>query len=192
MYTQALHALRSVIALVQSHVTVENVFSFLEAQIPIDVGYLRRLPGISTVRFSVIRLILNREFPTLAELYYTYRPIYHLEDSVPPAKKYGYFTDGGLIITFDGSQFIFPGSCNYILAQDVIDGNFSVVGEYANGNLVSVTVTEPSESITIKNNGHVSSASSINFQTQSFKLIYTNTLPIFFFRITGTRKQQTS
>lgn len=83
------------------------------------------------------------------------RPTYHLEDSIPPAKKYGYF-EGGYFITFDGQHYVFVGTCNYVLAQDAKDGNFSIIGEYANGNLLSVTVTEPGESITIKSNGNVS------------------------------------
>jgi hypothetical protein len=81
--------------------------------------------------------------------------VYHFEDSIPPSKKYGFFGDGGYVLTFDGRQFVFSGTCNYILAQDIQDGNFSVVGEYANGNLVSVTITEPGESVTIKSNGNV-------------------------------------
>lgn len=36
------------------------------------------------------------------------------------------------------------------------DGNFSVIANLQNGVLVSVTVTEPKESITLKNNGNVS------------------------------------
>lgn len=73
IYSQAINAIRSIIALVQSHATFENVFSFLESQLPVDMTYLRRLPGVSTVRFSVLRLILNQELPTLADVYYTYR-----------------------------------------------------------------------------------------------------------------------
>lgn len=49
-----------------------------------------------------------------------------------------------------------PGDCNYILAQDMLDGNFSVVANFNKGSLISVTVTEPKESITLKNNGDVS------------------------------------
>ncbi|XP_001604024.1 apolipophorins [Nasonia vitripennis] len=155
IYSQAINAARSIIGLLQSHATVENVFGFLETQFPIDVSYLRKLPGLSTIRFSILKLLINRELPTISDLYYTYRPINHLDDTIPPARKYGYFADGGLFVTFDGKQFVFPGTCNYILAQDMKDGNFSVVGEYANGNLVSVTVTEPNESVTIKSNGNL-------------------------------------
>ncbi|XP_014235825.1 apolipophorins [Trichogramma pretiosum] len=155
IYSQTVGAIHSLLALVQSHATAENVFGFLEAQLPFDISYLRRLPGLSTVRVSVLRLLMNRELPTIFDLYYTYRPLHDVEDSIPPAKKYGTFSDGGHVVTFDGSQYVFTGACSYILAQDMKDGNFSVVGEYASGNLVSVTMTEPGESITIKSNGNL-------------------------------------
>lgn len=158
IYSQAITAIRSIIGLLQSHATVENIFGFLETQFPVDISYLRKLPGLSTIRFSILKLLVNRELPTISDLYYTYRPIHDIDDMIPPANKYGYFTDGGYIVTFDGKHYVFPGTCNYILAQDIKDGNFSVVGEYANGNLVSVTVTDPTDVITIKSNGNVSIA----------------------------------
>lgn len=77
-------------------------------------------------------------------------------DVVPPFSKVGIITDGGHFFTFDGNHFSVPGDCTYVLAQDVQDGNFSVVANFNKGNLLSVTVTEPKESITVKNNGNVS------------------------------------
>ncbi|KAJ8687230.1 hypothetical protein QAD02_023024 [Eretmocerus hayati] len=155
IYSQTLTAIRSLLALVKSHVTAENVMAFLETQFPVDASYLRKIPGIAAIRFSVVKLLINHELPSPYDIYYTYRPVLHIEDSIPPAKKFGYFGDGGYFITFDGKHVVFPGTCNYVLAQDIQDGNFSIVGEYVNGNLVSVTVTEPSEFITVKNNGQV-------------------------------------
>lgn len=77
-------------------------------------------------------------------------------DIVPPFSKVGIVVDGGHFFTFDGNHFSMPGDCNYILVQDMQEGNFSVVANFNKGNLVSVTVTEPKESITLKNNGNVS------------------------------------
>lgn len=73
IYSQAVTAIRSLISLLQSHATFENVFGFLETQLPVDISYLRKLPGISTVRFSVLRLLFNQELPPLSDFYYTYR-----------------------------------------------------------------------------------------------------------------------
>lgn len=71
-------------------------------------------------------------------------------------RKSGVVTDGGHFFTFDGRHLTMAGSCTYILAQDMQDGNFSVVANFNNGILISVTLTEPKESIAIKNNGNVS------------------------------------
>ena len=65
--------MRSIVALLQSHATAENVFGFLEKQLPIDFSYMRRLPGLSMVRISVMKLLINRELPSIADIYYTYR-----------------------------------------------------------------------------------------------------------------------
>ncbi|XP_023246016.1 apolipophorins [Copidosoma floridanum] len=156
IYTQALNAIYSIVDLLQSHATAENVFGFFETQLmPVDMSYFRKLPGLSIIKFSILKLLMNGELPTAADFYYTYRPTYHTEDSIPPAKKYGYFGDGGVFVTFDGRQLVFPGTCQYVLAQDIQDGNFSVVLDIANGNIVSVSITEPGESITIKSNGNL-------------------------------------
>lgn len=84
------------------------------------------------------------------------RPTLVPSDIIPPFSKFGVVIDGGHFFTFDGNYFSMPGDCTYILAQDMQDGNFSVIGNFNKGNLVSVTVTEPKESITLKNNGNVS------------------------------------
>lgn len=86
---------------------------------------------------------------------FLYRPTLYPSDILPPFSKSGVVTDGGHFFTFDGRHLTMPGTCTYILAQDMQDGNFSVVANYNNGNLISVTITEPKESITLKNNGNV-------------------------------------
>lgn len=78
-----------------------------------------------------------------------------LLDLIPPFSMSATIGNGGHIFTFDGRHITMHGSCNYILAQDMRDGNFSVVAELNNGNLVGVTVTDPKESITVKPKGVV-------------------------------------
>ena len=85
-----------------------------------------------------------------------FRPTLYVQDIVPPFSHWGIVTDGGHFFTFDGRHLSLSGTCTYILAQDMQDGNFSVVANFNNGNLISITITEPKESITLKNNGNVS------------------------------------
>lgn len=133
----------------------DNTFSSLKLQSPIDWSLLFTIPGTPTLQFSLFNLLRNKELPTLSELYYTYRPTLHLSDIIPPFSKSGVITDGGHIFTFDGRHLTLPGSCSYILAQDIQDGNFSVVASLNKGALNSISITAPGESVTIKSNGNI-------------------------------------
>lgn len=79
-----------------------------------------------------------------------------MSDLIPPFSKFAVFADGGHFFTFDGRHLTLPGKCSYVLAQDARDGNFSIVADFNNGKLSSVTITEPKESITIQSSGAVS------------------------------------
>ncbi|XP_031841889.1 retinoid- and fatty-acid binding glycoprotein apolipophorin [Nomia melanderi] len=157
LYSLAVPAIRSVISAVQKQVTWGDVPVGGSVRIPslLDLSLLSKLPGIFTLRVSAMNLLRNGELPTLLDLYYTYRPTRHLSDLVPPFSKVGIVTDGGHFFTFDGRHMTMPGTCTYILAQDMQDGNFSIVANFNEGNLISVTITEPKESITLKNNGNI-------------------------------------
>ncbi|KAK2585087.1 hypothetical protein KPH14_008599 [Odynerus spinipes] len=155
IYTQGIAALKSLLGLIDLRLVVDNLNNFLETRVPIDLAFLSKLPGISTLKVSILNLVRNAELPSPLDVYYTYRPSLYLNDIVPPFSKTGVVADGGHIFTFDRNHLTFPGSCNYILAQDMLDGNFSVIANFHGGNLVSVTVTEPKESITLKSNGNI-------------------------------------
>lgn len=90
------------------------------------------------------------------------RPNFDPLDIIPPFSKIGFVVDGGHIFTFDGKHFGIPGDCTYVLAQDVQDGNFSVLANFNKGKLVDITVTEPKESITLKSTGVSSFLLSLN------------------------------
>ncbi|XP_015429625.1 PREDICTED: apolipophorins [Dufourea novaeangliae] len=155
IYTHAVSAFQSVLGLLQKQVTLDNVLGFVQIQSPIDFSLLSKLPGISVLRVSVLNLLRNRELPTPLDLYYTYRPTRYPTDIIPPFRKSGVVADGGHFFTFDGRHLTMSGTCTYILAQDMQDGNFSVVANFNNGVLISITLTEPKESITLKNNGNI-------------------------------------
>lgn len=66
-------AVQSIMKLLQPQVTFENLFNYFEARIPDDFNLLRKLPGISTLRISVLNLLRNNELPSPMDLYYAYR-----------------------------------------------------------------------------------------------------------------------
>ncbi|XP_012266095.2 apolipophorins [Athalia rosae] len=155
LYELVVDALQSVFELVKSQGIVNKFVDIFETQIPWDITAISRLPGISSLKVSVISLIRNREWPTPAEIFQAYRPPADPSNLIPPFSKYALFIDGGHFFTFDGRHLTLPGQCSYVLARDARDGNFSVVGEFDNGKLNSVTVTEPTESITIQSAGTI-------------------------------------
>ncbi|XP_014488121.1 PREDICTED: apolipophorins [Dinoponera quadriceps] len=154
IYTLGVDAIQSLATLLGSEENMDNLFDLLIAGL-IDIDSLTNLPAITTLKVSFFELLNNRELPTLADLYYTYRPTLIPMDIVPPFTKIGLVVDGGHFFTFDGKSFSMPGDCSYILAQDMLDGNFSIIANFNKGSLISMTVTEPKESITLKNNGDV-------------------------------------
>ncbi|XP_071631577.1 apolipophorins [Temnothorax longispinosus] len=156
IYDHAVDAIVSLIKLLESSGALDNMLdSLFEAHLPVELEMLAKLPTITSIKVSLVNLIRNNELPSAADLYYAYRPTLLLSDIIPPFSKFGVVVDGGHIFTFDGNHLSMPGDCTYILAQDMQDGNFSVVANFNKGNLVSVTVTEPKESITLKNNGNI-------------------------------------
>ncbi|XP_066596058.1 apolipophorins [Prorops nasuta] len=155
IYTNFIAAFRSVVNLLQSQVTFDNVIKLIDARVPTDLSLLVELTGVKSLKVSIINLILNNELPRPLDIYHTYRPPLNPLDVIPPFSKTGTVTDGGQIFTFDGRHFTLSGTCDYILAQDFQDGNFSVVANFNGNSLMSITLTENKESITIKNNGNL-------------------------------------
>ncbi|XP_043491499.1 apolipophorins [Polistes fuscatus] len=155
IYTEGVAVLKSLISLLETPSLYYDIRNIFDTKIPINLNILSKLPGIASLQVSLLNVWRNGELPTPLDIYYTYRPTVHLSDIIPPFGKRGTVTDGGHIFTFDGNHLTLPGTCNYILVQDMQDGNFSVIGNFQNGALVSVTITEPKESITLKNNGNI-------------------------------------
>lgn len=156
IYNHLLDAITSLIKLLESSGTLEHIIeSLFKTHLPVELEAFAELPTVTSLKVSLVNLIRNNELPTLADLYYAYRPTLLPFDIIPPFSKFGVVVDGGHIFTFDGNHLSMPGDCTYVLAQDMQDGNFSVVANFNKGNLVSVTVTEPKESITLKNNGNI-------------------------------------
>ncbi|XP_046492116.1 apolipophorins [Neodiprion pinetum] len=154
LYALILHAIESVIELVKSR-TVKNDFSnVIETKLPFDLSALSKLPGIVTLKLSVLTLLRNQEFPTLNEVLNTYRPTKYPSDLIPPFGKFATFAESSFF-SFDGRGVALPGQCSYVLAQDARDGNFSIVAQLQNGKLTGVTIAEPTESITIESTGRI-------------------------------------
>lgn len=56
----------------------------------------------------------------------------------------GIIAGGQHIFTFDGRHITFPGSCKYVVSQDAVDGNFSIVITLDKGIAKSINVVDKS------------------------------------------------
>ncbi|XP_032678528.1 apolipophorins [Odontomachus brunneus] len=156
IYLLAIEALRSIIHVLETETNTDNLYEMLQTKLPVDIGMMAKIPTITSLKVSLLERLRNKEFPTLEDLYYDFSlDPNHPMEIMPPFKKFGFVIEGGHFITFDGKSFSMPGDCSYILAQDMLDGNFSVVANFNKGSLISVTLTEPKESITLKHNREI-------------------------------------
>nr|UEP64281.1 apolipophorin [Cotesia flavipes] len=155
IYGHAVEATYSIITLLKNRGNADHFYEIFDVRLPSHLGYVKDLPGVPILRVSVLNLIRNHELPSIYDIYHAYRPTLYPSDIIPPFSKTGIVVEGGHFFTFDGRHLTLAGTCDYVLAQDVHDGNFSVVGTFNSGKLISVTVTAPGESITLKNNGNI-------------------------------------
>lgn len=118
------------------------------------MNIFKRLPPfITNIRLSAFNQLSSEPIVSLSDLYlyrpYAFNPI----EAIPPFKLHGEVSDGSHIFTFDGRHLTFPGKCSYILARDFVDGNFSIVANYADGKLKSISLTDKSGYVEISNDG---------------------------------------
>lgn len=74
MYSHAVSAIQSIVSLLQKQtIHWENLLDFVQVPSYIDFSILSKLPGISSLRISVLNLLRKGELATPLDLYYTYR-----------------------------------------------------------------------------------------------------------------------
>ncbi|XP_068902272.1 apolipophorins [Tenebrio molitor] len=122
-------------------------------QWPLPAAILSKLPRLAAVRFSPLSYVLgdNLVVPKFFLLSLVNKP----RNWIPPFPLYGLIAQGQHIFTFDGKHLTFPGNCNYLLAHDAVEGGFSVIGTYSNGLLTAISLTEGTDTITLKQHGQV-------------------------------------
>lgn len=171
LYHTLIKAIRSVVELVRQQsggaiATDGSLFSggglLSLGPIPFTVTALKRLPHVSTVKLSIWNYLRNEEFPTLRELIYAYRPYaFNPLHALPPFTKHGVLIDGQHLLTFDQRHITIPataGGCPYILAQDMLNGNFSIVATLAgdgSGHIKSITLIDRSGFVELSADGTI-------------------------------------
>lgn len=81
-----------------------------------------------------------------------------------------YLLGGSEIITFDGSHLHVAGDCSYVLTQDYLDGNFSVVANFKGGHLDAIQVSDGTDMVELRHDKKVRTVASF-FCINSLHLI---------------------
>ncbi|GJQ78075.1 hypothetical protein Trydic_g2417 [Trypoxylus dichotomus] len=122
--------------------------------VPVPSKIIDTLPEVIVSRLSLVNRIINGDIPTLEQLFETWAT-FNPEQLFLPFRKYAIVVQGQHIFTFDNKHLTFPGKCSYVLARDVVNNEFSIIGGYANGAFAEVTFIDKADTITIKKNGAI-------------------------------------
>ncbi|XP_044727273.1 apolipophorins isoform X2 [Chrysoperla carnea] len=146
-------AVKSILKLLQAEGSAEALQNLMNTNIPLSFGALTKIPTMISIQLSPLRYIFSDDLPSLSEIIYSYRPRFNPIDNLPPFKLNAMIVDGQHIFTFDQRHITLPGKCNYLLARDALDGNFTITAELQNGELKSITLSDKSGSLTVKKDG---------------------------------------
>lgn len=115
---------------------------------------LRNIPSLVSLKFSPWNYLRHEQLPSIADAIFDYRPYaFNPIHFLPPFEKHAQLIDGRHAFTFAGSHFTFGGaaSCNYVLAQDVVNHNFTIVAKLAStGRLESITLLDKTNSLELQ------------------------------------------
>jgi len=113
------------------------------------------LPQLTTLKFSLLNYALHEPLPSIKDLLLAYRPFaFNPLYILPPFPIEGLVVEGEYLFTYSGDEITLPGSCHYVLAKDIVDGNFTVIAKIADKKLQSIAIADKSgESIELSSNG---------------------------------------
>lgn len=124
--------------------------------LPISFEGFKRISYIWSFKFSPLNCIREGNCFSIRDVL-NYRPYgFEISELLPPFSLHAHLGDGQHIFTFDGKHITFPGSCSYILAQDVANGNFTLVANLEGGKLKSISLYDQADVIEVDKSGIVS------------------------------------
>lgn len=125
--------------------------------IPFSFQKLQLLPQLTSFKLSLWNYLRHEPLPSLPELIQTYRPQrFNPLNLLPPFERQGSIIDGQYLFTYGGRLVTLSGSCQYVVAEDVVGGNFTVAANIANGKLRSIGIVDKSgESVEVNQEGLV-------------------------------------
>ncbi|XP_059491190.1 apolipophorins [Neocloeon triangulifer] len=127
---------------------LENILKF--SVTPANFDSLIALPQFTSFRASLLELLGANDLPSAAEIFFTYSVPRRFDDAVIPYRAFGQISGSKHFYTFDGDHYTLKGDCQYLLAKDFDDGNFSLTVELAGNELRSVAYIDAKDNVEIK------------------------------------------
>ncbi|KAJ8916580.1 hypothetical protein NQ315_000224 [Exocentrus adspersus] len=124
------------------------------AQVPVSLDFLKKLPKLVAIKFSPLAYLLKEDTSDQV-VGFLLSLLNNPRQWVPPFPLFAMVVQGQHIFTFDGKHITFPGNCKYLLARDAVNGNFTLIGTYANGLLTAITLADAHDAITLKKGGQL-------------------------------------
>jgi len=151
IYNNAILALKSIVNLIKGQISQEDIDKLVKfTAVPLPGSSWFQLPIFAPIHFSPLKWLQSGDLPSLSDAYYTYRPTLNPLDWVPPYKMYGILVDSNNFYTFDRKYYNFKGACSYVLAQDFVDGNFSLIVNLEGGKFKSILLNDAKDSIELE------------------------------------------
>lgn len=154
MYSGLVKAINSLIAFIKSHQgDPEDIKGLMDNLLPVPMDTMIRIPRMLAASFSPVNFVTNGDFPTAKQFLHmvSFNPF----EWVPPFERHAIIIQGQHIFTFDERHLTFPGTCSYVFAKDVINGNFTIVGTFKDGQLEALTFNDKHDIVTLKKNHQV-------------------------------------
>ncbi|KAH8403597.1 hypothetical protein KR222_003107 [Zaprionus bogoriensis] len=104
---------------------------------PQSLEILTNLSAFLSFRSSAINYILNENWESIIKREWLKSWIFFQNFELR-----GTLVNGQHIFSFDGQAFAFPGNCRYILAQDSVNNNFTVIGQLNESKLKTIILID--------------------------------------------------
>lgn len=161
IYNSFIEATKSIIFFLKSIIMDNDIIgssapSSIFGPLPFSFDMFQTIPVLGSVQLSVVNFIKSEPLPSLRQAINVLRPYgFDMCNALPPYKMRGILSDGQHIFTFDGKHITYPGDCSYIISQDIMNNNFTLIGNLKQGKLKSIVLIDKSNQIEVDNQGIV-------------------------------------
>ncbi|XP_028142993.1 apolipophorins isoform X2 [Diabrotica virgifera virgifera] len=149
LFTVSANLVQKILTLITS-----STADIQQPQVSISLDFFKKLPKLVAVKLSPINYILLED-PSKEILDLGLSLVTKPKEWLAPFQLFGMILQAQHVYTFDGKYLNFQGTCKYLLARDAVNGNFTVIGNSANGRLNTISLSDKEDIITVNEHGQV-------------------------------------